>query len=222
MFPLRDSERSQGTPFVTVALILANLLAFFYEISLDDYSLNHFLTQWGTVPRSFEVVDVFTSMFLHGGWMHVLGNVWFLWIFGDNVEDILGHAKFLLFYLLCGVAGGLAHVIFNPDSAVPAIGASGAISGVMGAYLLSFPNARVHTLLFLFVFVTTMEVRAIFMIGYWFLVQLLSGFGNLAASGAQQGGTAWFAHIGGFLAGMILIRLLPTRPNWRIRQESKW
>ena len=222
MFPLRDSERSQGTPFVTVTLILANLLAFFYEISLDDYSLNHFLAQWGTVPRSFEAVDVFASMFLHGGWMHVLGNVWFLWIFGDNVEDILGHAKFLLFYLLCGVAGGLAHVFFNPDSAVPAIGASGAISGVMGAYLLSFPNARVHTLLFLFVFVTTMEVRAIFMIGYWFLVQLFSGFGNLAASGAQQGGTAWFAHIGGFLAGMILIRLLPTRPNWRIRQESKW
>ena len=222
MFPLRDSERSQSTPYVTVALILANLLTFFYEISLDEYSLNHFLAQWGTVPRNFELIDIFASMFLHGGWLHVLGNVWFLWIFGDNVEDILGPLKFLLFYLLCGLAGGLAHVYFNPDSVVPAIGASGAISGVMGAYLISFPKARVHTLLFFFVFATTMEVPAIFMIGFWFLVQLFSGFGSLAASSTQHGGTAWFAHIGGFVAGILLIRLLPTRPNWRVRQESKW
>lgn len=222
MFPLRDSERSQSTPVVTVALILANLLAFFYEISLDEYSLNHFLAQWGTVPRRFEFVDLFTSMFLHGGWLHVLGNVWFLWIFGDNVEDILGHSKFLFFYLFCGLAGGLAHVFFNPDSALPAIGASGAISGIMGAYLLRFPQSRVHTLLFFFVFATTMEVPAILMIGYWFVVQLFSGFGSLAASGAPKGGTAWFAHIGGFVTGMILIRLMPTRPSWRIRQESKW
>ena len=129
MFPLRDSERTQGTPVITVALILANLLVFFYEISLDEYSLNHFLAQWGAVPRKFDVVDLLTSMFLHGGWMHVLGNVWFLWIFGDNIEDILGPSKFLFFYLLSGLAGGLTHVFFNPDSAVPAIGASGAISG---------------------------------------------------------------------------------------------
>lgn len=222
MFPLRDSEKSASTPFVTVGLILVNLIAFFYEVSLDDFSLNHFLAQWGTVPRDFQFVDVFTSMFLHGGWMHVIGNVWFLWIFGDNIEDILGHANYLIFYLLCGLAGGLLHVAFNSNSAVPAIGASGAISGVMGAYLVRFPRSRIHTLLFFFVFVTTIDVPAMLMIGYWFVVQLFSGFGHLAMAGGDKGGTAWFAHIGGFVAGMALIRILPTRPSGRVRQEFRW
>ena len=222
MFPLRDSEQSASTPFVTVGLILINLLAFFYELSLDDFSLNHFLVEWGTVPRNFEFTDVITSMFLHGGWMHVIGNVWFLWIFGDNIEDILGHTNYLVFYLLCGIVGGLLHVAFNSNSAVPAIGASGAISGVMGAYLVRFPRSRIHTLLFFFIFATTLEVPAILMIGYWFVVQLFSGFGHLAMAGGDQGGTAWFAHIGGFVAGMALIRMLPTRPSGRVRQEFRW
>ena len=222
MFPLRDSEKSASTPFVTVGLILVNLLAFFYELSLDDFSLNHFLAQWGTVPRDFEFMDIFTSMFLHGGWIHVIGNVWFLWIFGDNIEDILGHTNYLIFYLLCGLAGGLLHVVFNSNSAVPAIGASGAISGVMGAYLARFPRSRIHTLLFFFIFATTIEVPAMLMIGYWFVVQLFSGFGHLAMAGGDRGGTAWFAHIGGFVAGMALIRILPTRPSGRVRQEFRW
>lgn len=222
MFPLRDSEQSASTPFVTVGLILVNLLAFFYELSLDDFSLHHFLTEWGMVPRNFEFADIFTSMFLHGGWMHVIGNIWFLWIFGDNIEDILGHSQYLVFYLLCGLVGGLLHVAFNPNSAVPAIGASGAISGVMGAYLMRFPRSRIHTLIFFFIFATTLEVPALLMIGYWFVVQLFSGFGHLAMAAGDHGGTAWFAHIGGFVAGMVLIRILPTRPSGRVRQEFRW
>ena len=222
MFPLRDSEQRLTTPFVTVGLIVLNLLAFLYELSLGDFELHHFLMIWGTVPNDFQFISLFSSMFLHGGWMHVLGNVWFLWVFGDNVEDVLGSKQYLLFYLLCGLAGGLAHVLFNAESAVPAIGASGAISGVMGAYLIRFPRARVHTLLFFFVFATTIDVPAVLMIGYWFVVQLFSGFGQLAQAGTQGGGTAWFAHIGGFIAGMVLIRVLPTRPSWRVRQESEW
>jgi len=222
VFPLRDSERSFTKPLITVVLILVNLLTFFYELSLDDFSLNHFLTTWGTVPRDFSFITVFTSMFLHGGWLHVLGNVWFLWIFGDNIEDILGHANYLVFYLLCGLAGGLLHVALNSNSGVPGIGASGAISGVMGAYLIRFPRSRIHTLLFFFVFATTIEVPAMLMIGYWFVVQLFSGFGHLAMAGSQAGGTAWFAHIGGFVAGIILIKILPNQPSWRVRQESRW
>lgn len=222
MFPLRDSEPTSNTPMITVVLIVVNLLAFFYELSLDDFSLHHFIATWGTVPREFAVVDLFTSMFLHGGWMHVLGNVWFLWVFGDNIEDILGHWNYLLFYLLSGLAGGLLHVLFNANSAMPAIGASGAISGVMGAYLIRFPHSRVHTLIFFLVFVTTVEVPALLMIGYWFVVQLFSGFGQLAMAGAERGGTAWFAHIGGFVAGMLLIKILPKQPSWRVRKESRW
>ncbi len=222
MFPLRDSEQRLTTPFVTVGLIVVNLLAFLYELSLGDFELHHFLMVWGTVPNDFQFFSLLSSMFLHGGWMHVLGNVWFLWVFGDNVEDVLGSRQYLLFYLLCGLAGGLAHVFFNSESAVPAIGASGAISGVMGAYLIRFPRARVHTLLFFFVFATTIDVPAVLMIGYWFVVQLFSGFGQLAQASPQGGGTAWFAHIGGFVAGMVLIRVLPTRPSWRVRQESEW
>lgn len=222
MFPLRDSERSQTKPIVTMALVVINLLAFFYEVSLEEWSLQHFLSEWGTVPGNFRFVTILTSMFLHGGWMHVLGNMWFLWIFGDNIEDILGHTKYLLFYLLCGTAGGMLHVFFNPGSGLPAIGASGAISGVMGAYLVSFPRARIHTLIFFVIFVTTIEVPALFMIGYWFVVQLLSGFGQVASASTQQGGTAWFAHVGGFVAGVVLIKLMPTRPRLEIRQENRW
>ena len=222
MFPLRDSEASQTTPFVTIALIAVNLLAFFYELSLDDFSLHYFLSHWGTVPRELSYSSLITSMFLHGGWMHVLGNMWFLWIFGDNIEDILGHGQYIVFYLLCGIAGGLLHVLFNPGSNLPAIGASGAISGVMGAYLVSFPRSRIHTLIFFVVFMTTVEVPAIFMIGFWFAIQLFSGVGHFASADAQQGGTAWFAHVGGFVAGVLLIKLMPTRPRLQIRQESQW
>jgi membrane associated rhomboid family serine protease len=219
MFPLRDSEKSESPAIVVLLIIALNVWAFFHQISLTDYELDAFLRTYGTVPRRFKVADLFTSMFLHGGWMHLVGNLWFLWVFGDNVEDILGHASFLVFYLACGVAGGVAHVLANPDSTVPAIGASGAISGVMGAYLLKFPRSRVTTLIF---FLLTIEVPALLMIGYWFLTQLLSGFGSLASADPNSGGTAWFAHIGGFAAGCVLIQILPTKPRWNVRRNYEW
>jgi membrane associated rhomboid family serine protease len=156
-------------------------------------------------------------MFLHGGWMHIIGNMWFLWVFGDNVEDSLGHWKFLLFYLLCGIAAGLSQAVLNPNSTAPTIGASGAIAGVMGAYLVKFPRSRITTLVFVFFFLTTFELPAIVVLGYWFVIQLFSGFGSVAHSHLTAGGVAWFAHIGGFLAGILLIWILPTRQPYERR-----
>jgi membrane associated rhomboid family serine protease len=219
MFPLRDSQPSERPPFVTSFLILLNVVAFFYQLSLSEFELNDFMLEYGTVPARFEWGDLLTSMFLHGGWMHLIGNMWFLWVFGDNIEDILGHSNYLFFYLLCGLAGGIAHIVLNPGSTVPAIGASGAISGVMGAYLLKYPGSSVTTLVF---FILTVEVPALLIIGYWFVTQIFSGLGSLAASGAQQGGTAWFAHIGGFIAGCVLIQIFPARPRWKIRRDYGW
>src|SRR5215208_6417965 len=166
MFPLRDTQPSYSAPVVTVLIIVFNVLAFLFEVSLDAYSLNHFIAQYGLIPDRFRFTGVVTSMFLHGGWMHLLGNMWFLWIFGDNIEDILGHGKFLLFYLLCGIAAAMAQVFMNPMSRVPMVGASGAIAGVMGAYLLKFPKSRILTLAFVFIFATTFEVPAVVMLIY--------------------------------------------------------
>lgn len=202
-----------------MALIALNLCVFFYELSLSGPGLMGFTLKYGTVPARLEWLDLLTSMFLHGGWMHVLGNMWFLWVFGDNIEDTLGHGNYLWFYLLCGLGGGLAHVYFSPGSTTPAIGASGAISGVMGAYLMKFPRAQVKTLIFILIIVTTIDVPAILMIGYWFVVQLFNGLGSVAANaGAARGGTAWFAHIGGFVAGLVLVNLFPAKaPKRRVR-----
>src|SRR5690242_5138393 len=146
MFPLRDTQPSYSKPVVTVILIVINVLVFLFEFSLGGYEQNALIFSYGLVPDQFHWTNVFTSMFLHGGWMHVLGNMWFLWIFGDNIEDILGHAQYLLFYLLCGIAAAVAHVLFNPYSTLPTVGASGAIAGVMGAYLVKFPRSRILSL----------------------------------------------------------------------------
>jgi len=161
-------------------------------------------------------------MFLHGGWMHIIGNMWFLWIFGDNVEDVMGHGKYLIFYLLCGVAAGMTQVMFNPYSRLPMVGASGAIAGVMGAYLIKFPQSRIVTVVFIFIFLTRIEVPAVLMLLYWFFIQLFSGFGSIGYSQANQGGTAFFAHIGGFIAGMILVKLLGTREKYLRRSDLNW
>ncbi len=222
MIPLRDSQRSYSTPYVTVALIVANVLIFLFEIFLDPFSRNHLILTFGLVPDRFHFVALFTSMFLHGGWLHILGNVWFLWIFGDNVEDVLGHAKYLFFYLFCGAAAGLIHVAFEPASRIPTVGASGAIAGVMGAYLVKFPRARILTLVPIFVFFTTIEVPAVLMLLYWFAIQFVSGIGSIGYSHLSQGGVAWFAHIGGFVAGMILITFLHTRRPYRRRSDLRW
>ena len=222
MFPLRDTQRSYSTPVVTVLIIVTNLLIFFYEFSLDPYSLNHLVAVYGLIPGRFQLPDLLTSMFLHGGWMHVLGNMWFLWVFGDNIEDVLGHGKYLLFYLACGVAAGLTQVFFTPDSRVPTVGASGAIAGVMGAYLMKFPHNRIVTLIF-FGFVFFVDVPAVAMLGYWFLIQVFSGVGSVAYTRVSQGGTAWFAHIGGFITGMLLVRLMASdQKRYTRRRDLHW
>ena len=221
MFPIRDTQPSYSKPVVTVCIIVVNLLVFLQEASLDPYSLNEFIRIYGLVPDRFHFTSVLTSMFLHGGWMHVLGNMWFLWIFGDNVEDILGHAKYLLFYLLCGMAAAFTQVFFSPYSRVPMVGASGAIAGVMGAYMVKFPRAKVVTLVF-FIFFAFLDIPAWFMLIYWFVTQVFSGVGQIAESQASQGGTAFFAHIGGFVAGIVLINLLGTRERYWRRRDMYW
>jgi membrane associated rhomboid family serine protease len=222
MFPIRDTQPSYSRPLITILIIVVNVLVFFHEISLDDYSRNYFIAHYGLIPARMYVPALLTSMFLHGGWMHLIGNMWFLWIFGDNVEDALGHTKYLLFYLLCGFAAGLAQVAFNLGSRLPMVGASGAIAGVMGAYLVKFPHSRIVTFVLVFVFFTTIEVPAVLMLLYWFVIQLFSGVGTIGYSHLSQGGTAWFAHVGGFIAGMILVGLLGTKPKYMRRRDLNW
>ena len=223
MFPIRDTQPSYSKPIVTVLLIVINILVFLFEFSLDDYTRNALISQFGLVPDRFAAANIFTSMFLHGGWLHVLGNMWFLWIFGDNIEDILGHGKFLLFYLLCGVAAALAQVLMDPTSRLPMVGASGAIAGVMGAYMVKFPRARIVNLVFIFFFITTIDVPAWAMLIYWFALQLFGGFDSIVSSQyTQGGGTAYLAHVGGFLAGMALIFLMGPRQAYSRRRDLSW
>ncbi len=222
MFPLRDAQPSYSRPVVTVLLIIVNLVIFLYEAMLDPFSRNHFIEVYGLVPDSLRLSSLLTSMFLHGSWMHVLGNMWFLWIFGDNVEDVMGHGKYLLFYLLCGVAAAAGQMVINPGSDVPMVGASGAIAGVMGAYIIKFPRARILTLVFVFVFITTFEVPAVLMLAYWFIIQLFSGVGSIARTHTSEGGVAFFAHVGGFLAGMLLIKLMGAKQPYRRRRDLTW
>jgi membrane associated rhomboid family serine protease len=222
MFPLKDTQRSYSRPMVTIALITANLLIFLFEASLPPYARNSLIEHYGLVPDHFRFSSVLTSMFLHGGWLHVLGNMWFLWIFGDNIEDLLGHAKFLLFYLLCGMVAALGQVIANPFSTVPMVGASGAIAGVMGAYLVKFPRARILTLVFVFIFITTVEIPAPIMLAYWFVIQLFSGIGSIARTHVSGGGTAFFAHIAGFVAGIVLVKVMGASDRYNRRRDRYW
>jgi len=221
MFPLRDTQPSYSKPIVTVVLIVINILVFLFEFSLDPYSQNLFIATWGLVPDRFHFANILTSMFLHGGWMHVLGNMWFLWIFGDNIEDILGHGKYLLFYLACGIAAALTQVAFSPGSRVPMVGASGAIAGVMGAYMVKFPHSRINTLIF-YIFITTIEVPAWVMLIYWFFIQLVSGVGSIGYSQVSQGGTAFLAHVGGFVGGIGLIYVMRPKERYSRRKDLYW
>ena len=223
MFPLRDTQPSNSKPVVTVILIVINVLVFLFEFSLEPYSRNEFISAYGMVPDHFSFVSLLTSMFLHGGWMHVLGNMWFLWIFGDNIEDILGSGKFLLFYLLCGAAAAMAQYVMNPYSRIPMVGASGAIAGVMGAYMIKFPHARILSLITVLFFLTTFEIPAWIMLIYWFVIQFFSGVGSIGFSHVSEGGgVAFFAHVGGFLAGMALIGLMAPRPRYSRRRDLSW
>jgi membrane associated rhomboid family serine protease len=205
-----------------VLIIIANVLAFFYELSLGPY-LERFMLHYGVVPAAVfswtrsdvpltaVLVPFFTSMFLHGGWLHLIGNMWYLWIFGDNVEDRLGHFTYLIFYLLCGLGAGVVHTVLNYQTSVPSIGASGAIAGVLGAYLVSYPHARVLTLIPIFVFMQVIEIPALIVLGLWFLMQFFYGAASLGAATANTGGVAWWAHVGGFVIGMLLVLLFPRK-----------
>jgi membrane associated rhomboid family serine protease len=207
---------------MTVAIIVMNVLVFLFEISLDPFSRNHFLMEYGVIPDHFHYSALLTSMFLHGGWMHLIGNMWFLWIYGDNIEDILGSWKFLLFYILCGVTAGVVHVLFNPLSRVPTVGASGAIAGVMGAYMIKFPHSRIVTLVPIFLFFTTVEIPAFLILIYWLVLQIFSGVGSVGYSNLSRGGVAWFAHIGGFAAGVLFIYLLRPKERFSRRADLHW
>lgn len=216
MIPLSDPEnRRRIFPIATILIVALNFVAFAYELSLGTRALDSFVLSYGVRP--FEITSgqdlppvspgplwltIFTSMFLHGGWAHILGNMLYLWVFGDNVEEVLGTPTYLAFYLAAGVAGSLAHILADPTSRVPSIGASGAIAGVLAAYMVLFPQARINTLIFFFPFIRVVRVPAILLIGFWALLQFLSGLGTLGITDA--GGVAYWAHIGGFVAGLIL------------------
>lgn len=231
MIPLRDDAPRWSYPGVTLALILVNSAVFLYQFMLltaEPFLGQLFLETYGAVPaRVFSALNgqyplvegvgpLFTSVFLHGGWLHLIGNMWFLWVFGDNIEDELGHFPFLLFYLGCGLLASLAHLFANPGSTVPAVGASGAIAGVMGAYMVRFPFARIVTLIPFFLFFTTVEIPAFLMLFYWFAIQFFSGTMTVGEAGAGGGGgVAWWAHIGGFVAGALLVWSRPRRRRYR-------
>jgi hypothetical protein len=213
--PIKDLNPRRTYPVVNTLLILTNVIVFFYEVLLPPQAQNAFIAANATIPAripsflnghtSFEIafLPLLTSMFLHSGWLHIGGNMLFLWIFGDNVEDYFGHFAYLLFYLVCGVGAGLLHIAFNFHSPIPALGASGAISGVMGAYALLYPGARVLTLVVVFF----VPIPAFIVLGYWFLLQFLAGISSVGV--AATGGVAWWAHIGGFLLGMLITALSP-------------
>ncbi|MEJ5348641.1 MAG: rhomboid family intramembrane serine protease [Desulfosoma sp.] len=224
MIPLRDANPSRRFPAVTYGIIGICVLAFFYELALGP-SLRVWIYHYGIVPVRYthpqvaarfslleQAIPFLTTMFLHGGWMHLIGNMWILHIFGDNVESALGHGRYLFFYLLCGLAASLFHIITNPASSVPTIGASGAIAGVMGAYFLLYPRARVLTLVPIFFYFSIVELPAYVFLGVWFVMQFFSGTFSLMGSGTQVGGVAWWAHIGGFLAGMVFLKVFRGRP----------
>jgi membrane associated rhomboid family serine protease len=220
VIPLRDANPSSRFPVVTLSIIVLCTLVYLYEASLGP-GLQSFVGAYGLVPgevtyglQSHElgflgVLRPFvTSMFLHGGWLHLIGNMWFLWIFGDNVEDMLGSGRFMIFYLVAGLAAGAAHYFVQPTSALPTVGASGAIAGVLAGYMILFPHARVTTLVPLVLFFRVMELPAVVVVGLWFLIQIGSGVLSLGLSG---GGVAWWAHVGGFVAGALLVRLVTPR-----------
>ena len=202
-FPYKDDNPRILFPFVTYTIIGINSLVFIYQyFILPPELLGHIISTYALTPATPSVITVFTSMFMHGGLMHIIFNMWFLWIFGDNIESVLGHKRYVLFYLLCGVGAALAQIQINTGSQIPMVGASGAIAGVLGAYLIRFPRATVHVLVILIIFITFIRVPAMVVIGIWFLSNLTAGLGTLGIE--ETGGTAWFAHLGGFVSGVVL------------------
>lgn len=220
MIPLKDTTPRRSFPVVTLLLIAANVVVFIHQVTLPPHAANAFINTYAFVPRKIQMalagrnynlaqafIPLFTSMFLHGGFLHILGNMWFLWIFGANVEDRMGPATYLFFYIICGLGSGVSQMLFSWGSNIPSLGASGAISGVLGAYIVFFPGSRILTLIPLFIIWFTARIPAVIFIGLWFLAQFLSGLGSLQTPGAANaGGVAWWAHVGGFLLGLFLAR----------------
>lgn len=220
MFPLHDDNPTRSFPFITIGLIVACVLIFLWQLSLGSQSqkaiyaygaIPAVLFGFKTLPPEVAIVPAWTtaitSMFLHGGWMHLIGNMLYLWIFGNNIEDVMGRFRFIIFYILCGLAALMANALPDPNSTIPMIGASGAISGVLGAYLLLFPHARVLVAIPLGIFIHTTRLAAVWVLGFWFVLQII----NSIINAGQQGGVAWGAHIGGFVAGIVLIPFFKRR-----------
>ncbi len=229
MIPIRDRNPTDLFPVVTIALIAANAAVFLLQLSYGLGSFERFTLSFAVVPTAFldapfspsQLKLVFTSMFLHGGFLHLAGNMLFLWIFGNNIEDYFGHVKFALFYLACGVAGAMAHILTQGSSTVPMIGASGAISGVLGAYFLLFPRAKVLTLVPIIIFFYFIEIPAFVFLGFYILLQLFFGLPSLMGDSAAGPGVAFLAHIGGFAAGIVLLLLLPKRRGFHSQVASR-
>ncbi len=223
MIPYKDDNPTYSSPVITISIILLNVIAFFIQMAYPP-GFREIAYAYGAIPHSiltFEstqpihpAATVFTSMFMHGGFFHLGGNMLYLWIFGNNIEDKLGHIRFIIFYLFCGVFSAYAHALTNANSLVPMIGASGAVSGILGAYLFLFPRANIHTLIFLGFFITTVKIPALIVIGFWAIIQFINGL--ISTSINEAGGVAWFAHIGGFLIGLFTIKL------WLPRRVRKW
>ena len=228
MIPFKDDNPTKNYPIITITFIAFNCIVFLYQFFLTP-SPQQFIQYYGAIPHFLLTLDspqpispltsVFTAMFMHGGFFHLAGNMLYLWIFGNNIEDQLGPFRFVIFYLLCGFIAAYSHAIFDSKSLIPMVGASGAISGVLGAYVVLFPGARVHTLLFLGFFITVVRIPAFVVIGMWFVFQLVSGLFSL---GMQGGGVAWFAHIGGFIAGVVLIKFFIRKRRRNIIEWIEW
>jgi len=223
MIPLKNDIPRTTFPLIVLILILINVLIFFHEISLGK-SLEVFIKDYGAIPVKFlsnrgdlfsRISPLITSLFLHGSWLHLFGNMWFLWIFGSSIEDRIGHVRFIMFYLGCAVASGLAHIYVNPASAIPTIGASGAISGILGAYLILYPFARILTAVPIFFFLYFIKLPSFFFLGLWFLIQFFSWTSSIVTKETVTEGVAWWAHIGGFASGVILIPVFLIRTKRR-------
>jgi membrane associated rhomboid family serine protease len=221
MIPLRDVIPSRSTPYITVTLIALNAALWLYELTIPNDVLPVFLQLYGVVPADFSTPTLVSSMFLHGSWSHFIGNMWYLWIFGDNVEDRVGHGRFIAFYLLCGVVAALGHVAMDPASTLPTIGASGAIAGVMGGYFVLYPQSRVLTLIPLVFYVEIIELPAVLLLGFWFVMQLFNAGVIAVTSNSSSGGIAFVAHVAGFvagLAGVFVVRKRTRTAEWWAEQ----
>ncbi|MFH1729020.1 MAG: rhomboid family intramembrane serine protease [Pseudomonadota bacterium] len=218
MIPFKDDNPSATFPIVTVSLIIINVAVFIFQLYLGKNN-GYFIYNYGVIPaeiwgfkniaHSTEInpfLSIITSMFLHGGYLHLIGNMLYLWIFGDNIEDTFGHFSFLIFYIICGIVGASFNIIFSPGSQIPMIGASGAIAGVLGAYILRYPFAKIHTLFIIIIFFKIFKLPALFVLGFWFFIQAMNSLPSIGYTGGQ---VAWFAHVGGFVAGFLIMLFYP-------------